>query len=249
MIESQNAVVGNINAEECYLKRMPILSTEECEQVSETVIGLREHWVQRHQKSIFYSLGAASYMDASQGRFHEYREKTKLYNPVLETHFDWLYKRLAQKFSEHLGEPCRYDAALSYPGFHIFIGDGRTEGAASRHYDLQYDNIDWSSYGQVQLSRQLSYTLALRLPASGSGLYVWNVNDRALRTLSPEERKRHLEQNQTPAYEGYETGQMVVHNGHYLHQIARLRQMLEGQQRITLQGHAVWTESGWILYW
>jgi hypothetical protein len=117
------------------------------------------------------------------------------------------------------------------------------------HYDLQYANVDWSLFPGVDLSRQLSYTLALRLPAAGSGLYVWNVSDYLLRSMSPAERKQHLQANQEPQYLPYEPGMMVIHNGHYLHQIARIRQMQAGDYRITLQGHAVWSGNGWILYW
>ena len=49
-------------------------------------------------------------------------------------------------------------------------------------------------------------------------------------------------------YHAYTPGWMV-HNGHYLHQIARLSGMQPGDARITLQGHEVSADCGWVVYW
>lgn len=250
MNEAGTAVKGKIDAVECQMDHVPVLSQEECEQVCHGVNALRESWTPRRDR-LFYTLGVASYMDATHGQFPGYRQKTAVLNPLLIRHFGWLYDRVANSFADYLGEPCIYDPNLSYPGFHIFIGDGKTDGApsASRHCDLQYENVDWSTYRAVDVSRQLSLTLALRLPPAGSGIYVWNVNDQLLRKIPPDERKQYIAANDQPSYHAYRTGEMVIHNGHYLHQIARLRQMQSGDERITLQGHAISTEKGWVLYW
>jgi hypothetical protein len=250
MNETLAAAKGKIDSEECQFDHLVVLTAEECDRTCETILGLREHWTQRRD-TLFYTLGVASYMDATQGHFAQYHETSHVLNPLLVRHFGWLYDRLASVFSGYLGEPCIYDPNLSYPGFHVFIGDGKTEAgaSASMHYDLQYKNIDWSSYQNVDFSRQLSITLSLRLPEAGSGIYVWNVNDQLLRRLTADERKQHIAANNNPSYHPYKLGEMVVHNGHYLHQIARIRQMQAGEHRITLQGHAVSTEQGWVLYW
>jgi hypothetical protein len=187
-------------------------------------------------------------MDAAHGQFVSYREKLSMSNPILMAHFHWMYKRVADVLGQFSGDPCHYLPDLACPGFHIYMGDGEG-GSASMHYDLQYQSIDWNLCPQVDLERQLSYTLALRLPTGGSGLYVWNVSDYELRKLTAEERKKHLAANRQPSYHGYKIGEIVVHNGHYLHQIARLRQLPVGEYRITLQGHAVASGNGWILYW
>lgn len=245
---AKTAIV-KIDAEEFRMDSLPVFSPEECERAHATVLALRDHWVQRHETVPFFSLGAASYLDASHGRFAEYQAKVRQLNPILAGAFSWLYQRFAAVLSDYTGEPCLYDDEIAYPGFHVFLEHEEADSSGSMHYDLQADNIDWSAYRRVDHSHQISFTLAVRLPASGSGLYVWNLNDELLRRMSPEERKRHIDLNRQPMYHPYVVGEVVVHSGHYLHQIARIRRMAPGDERITLQGHAAWTEKGWVLYW
>jgi hypothetical protein len=42
---------------------------------------------------------------------------------------------------------------------------------------------------------------------------------------------------------------MVLHSGHQLHQIAPAPKLVEGDERLTLQAHAVPATDGWIVYW
>jgi hypothetical protein len=231
------------------LESIPMLSPEECERACDAVLETRSDWRRRHPVCEFFTLGVASYLDASDGRFPEYREHALRLNPCLYRRFDWLYRRLESTMSAFTGESVSYDEELAHPGFHIFLGNESQEHFASRHYDLQDRNIDWSRYRSPESDRHLSFTLVLRLPTAGSGLYVWDVNDNQLQAMIPQDRHEYLELHQTPTYHPYQIGELVIHDGHYLHQIARIRQMCRGDQRITLQGHSLRTEKGWVLYW
>jgi len=245
----QNAVADStLDTPTSHLRRHMFLSPDQCEQICEGVLTLRDHWIRRQDAFPFYTLGVPSYLDASHAAFEQYQLKARRTNPILLERFEELYNQLVAVLSELTHNRCFYDAALSYPGFHIFHGDGIAQTTASRHCDLQAENIRWDGY-QVDLNRQISFTLVLRLPSSGSGLYVWNIDNRVLAGLGTDERRQYLHERSTPSYHRYEVGALVVHNGHYLHQIARIRNMHLGDQRITLQGHAVFTHRGWVLYW
>ena len=50
-------------------------------------------------------------------------------------------------------------------------------------------------------------------------------------------------------YYPYSTGQLIVHSGMYLHQIAAMSEVVPGGERITYQGHALRFGNSWRLYW
>jgi hypothetical protein len=168
----------------------------------------------------------------------------------MDEHFGWVHARVVAALETAGFRPARHDARLASPGFHIYIGDGeQMPASASVHYDLQYEHIDWSPYAAVDLSCPLSFTLALRLPAEGGGLHVWDLDIHALRQMTPDQRQAESAGKRQATYHPYRPGLMALHNGHHLHQIARLSAMKLGDVRLTLQGHAVSTEQGWIVYW
>ena len=233
------------------LDNVQTLSAEQCRKVYDSVYALKEHWIQRDPKLPFYSLGIAAYMDASQGRADEYRKKAQSVNEMLRAEFQWLYEREAEVLGEFLGHPCIYHEDFALPGFHVFLHDPdiAQSKSASVHYDLQADNFDWSSFPGIDLSRQLSFTLTVCLPEAGGGLLVWNLNEKLLRHLSDEEKKAAMLANRQPDVFPYEEGVTVVHTGQFLHQIAKNKKAMDGDERITFQGHAVYTDAGWVLYW
>lgn len=231
-----------------------LLDRDQCQDIAERVHALRAHWTARSKAAPFFTLGAASYLDASPPAFdQQYRAKAAEYNPILWQHFKPLYACFRQRLSQHLGEPVFYDTALALPGFHVFLADptwGRA--VASIHADRQYQNIDWSGYeneGALDDSRQLSITLSIDLPSAGAGLRLWEVNSRQVPELSPEQRKATLQAHRKPHYLPYRCGCAVIHSGHQFHQIAPMPDMADGEQRLTLQAHALPTAQGWVVYW
>jgi hypothetical protein len=47
----------------------------------------------------------------------------------------------------------------------------------------------------------------------------------------------------------YTVGRVVVHSGHLLHQAAGVTKVAVTDERITLQGHGVFADGAWRLYW
>lgn len=229
------------------LTRITLLTPSESTSCADEVHRLREHWTPRHPELPFFTLGTASYLDGRDGP-EAYGERISVTNPILEESFGHLLERVAQTLSDHLGSPCRYVEDLGRPGFHVYLSDPAFEEAGRPHYDLQFETIDWEGRN-VDLENQLSFTLALRLPEAGGGLRVWNVDYRRLRRTFPEMRREMLRENREPTLHAYHVGELVAHPGYLLHQIAPMPDMGPDDQRITLQGHAVYGEDAWILYW
>jgi hypothetical protein len=229
---------------------LTLISRTEQDRVRSDVFALRKLWTKRLEEVPFFTLGAASYLDSKDGQFAAYREHARRLNPELWQRFDWLYRKLAKALEQEKGERVFFEPEhLALPGFHIFLSDPRFSEPASVHFDLQYEHIDWSAWSGTDLSRQLSLTLSIRLPAKGAGLMLWDIHHLQLQGLPEEERKRILQENRTPTFHRYREGDLIMHSGHKLHQIAPMRDMLPDDERITLQAHAMPTDEGWLLYW
>jgi hypothetical protein len=225
-----------------------LLSTDECRQVRETLHSLQSSWLVRRPAVPFYTLGAASYLDA-RGGFDGYQTLAARFNPMLQEHFGWLHERLAARLAEHLGEPVKCSPGLALPGFHIYLGCKLFEQAiASIHFDLQYDLVNWGEQAHCDFSRPLSFTLPVALPKTGGGLTTWNLDYSQTGDLEGAAYRAAFAAA-TPRYHAYATGRLFVHSGHTLHQAAPGRDLKLTDERITLQGHAVRCGGKWQLYW
>lgn len=232
------------------LHRVPVLTAGEADAVAAEVHALRAHWRQRDDAHPFFTLGAAAYMDARDGRFDDYRAQAAVSNAMLQAHFGDLLERLRAAVERHVGAEVVYDRRLALPGFHVFLFDEAfRRSGASLHYDKQYEHIDWSAIGEPDIDRQLSLTLSVRLPAGGGGLLVWNINRIDLERMAPAERIAHSRANRVATFEPYEVGTLAIHSGHQLHQIGPAPHLQPGDERITLQAHALPVREGWVLYW
>lgn len=237
-----------------------VLSDEQAKEITQTVTSLHKVWIKRGV--YFYTLGAVSYLDGVENtyRYHKLREA---YNPVLKKKFSGLYDIVLEKISEVLG-PAQLLDLVGHPGFHIW-GYSPTEGRieqsfidgykspflGSLHVDIQYlpHMPIWNTYNSMDLKNTLSFTLALEMPESGSGLNVWryltgddidkwnylDCNER-LKTLDP------------PTYIPYKVGRMTYFIGHLIHQIPATKELKQTDRRITLQGHGVKCDGIWYIY-
>ena len=226
---------------------LPLLTPEECQQVRDTLHLLQPYWRKRSQYP-FFTMGAASYLDHAFGS-EAMLAKAAQDNAILLEHFQWLYDRLLKVLHGLLNESVLLDPEFALPGFHIFQGhEAFTQPVASVHFDLQYDHYDWSRYREVDRMRPISMTLPVCLPASGAGLRVWDMTWERAQTMSRKDLD-HFKKTAPFTYHPYEPGQMVVHSGHHLHQIAPIATIQPGDERITLQAHSDRTEQGWVVYW
>ncbi len=217
----------------------------------EGIHALRGEWTQWQPEAPYFTLGAASYLDAARNGFPAYQEKARRLNPLLIERFGWLHERLEERLSSELGTPCFFDGEVARPGFHVFLGNEVfREPVASVHFDLQYEEIGFSRYPGADPEGQLSLTLAIRLPACGAGLWTWPLFHQDLPPRGPGETTwtfsmKGLKREDHP----YTEGRLILHSGHQLHQIAPMPGMTEEDERLTLQAHALPASRGYLLYW
>lgn len=231
------------------LQKLSILSEDECQKALKSIHSLRSFWSKRgeHLAAPFFTLGAASYLDASKDS-ESYYELAQQYNVVLESYFKWLYRKLEKQLSEALGLPVKPAPGLALPGFHIFLASKIFEKpVASLHLDLQYQLVDWKDK-TIDPESPISFTLAIQLPSQGGGLWTWDVYKKDTEGLDSDAIYALLA-NKERQYLPYSPGQLVLHSGHMYHQIAPMKDSQAGDERITLQGHGIRSENEYLIYW
>lgn len=227
------------------LTQHQLFSAADCDDIQRRVIDLREHWIQRSNRG-FYSLAAASYLDAP-GRRDEYLECARKTNPILLDQFSDVYAIVISFFEKLLFAPVLITNEAAVPGFHIFELDrcgSRGDPAAMRaHFDLQWMH----AFPGWQPDATLSFTVAIEQPPNGAALEVWTLTyANAVMSATPA-------QKWAASHPGrrlhYIDGGITVHDGNVLHAIGSRPPGDPPGRRLTLQGHGVQFEGRWMLYW
>lgn len=225
------------------LERAFVLDPSECARAVADVLALRHLWIQRVNVAPFFTLGAASYLDADPNP-EPYRELLKGYNPLLRLQFGWLLDRVSRAISESMGLETQWLESAALPGFHIYLADEIFfKSVAEIHFDRQYELVDWSSVSNPDFSTPLSFTMPIDLPKTGGGLNTWPVEEDELR------RMQAAGVDPPMTFQPYALGELVMHSGNLLHQASLGRVMAEDERRITLQGHGVRSGNRMYLYW
>jgi len=235
---------------------IPVLSAPECALVRETVLALRPHWTLRGSSGHpFYTVGAASYIDANSPT-PRYTELLAQTNPLLREHFGWLHSRVMYALSLYLQAVVRTADELALPGFHIWEGLAVPTWPVSIHFDLQYQSIPWADAARADRTQPLSFTLPIALPLEGGGLNSWDLSYEGHLAQIAKQNRAHqyspleeLMRTHTRTYHAYECGTLTLHSGHTVHQIAPVEQAFPDDERITLQGHGLYCDGAWTLYW
>jgi hypothetical protein len=245
---------------------IPIADSPLCAAASREIYAQRPRWRTRilNEQAPFYTLGAASYLDLgfTSGSIEDYlADAGSLWQWAGDAVLT-IIDRVRARLHEHLGQPVEYAPTLPSPGFHIFIGRAipygdcarAREDCASCHFDLQHEFIPWKRwYASVDLEHTLSFTLPLNLPKQGGGLKFWH--GMSVETMRDYIRKDRFGDIATAAHTTpsdtlrYAVGRLVLHNGHTLHQMAGVSKVSVADERITLQGHGVFADGVWRLYW
>ena len=233
-------------AERRILARLRHVSVDECNEVADTVLNLREDWTLRSPSGLLFTLGVNAYMDLAQATDANasYFDAARRANLMLKRRFAGVHGKLAQVLKQELGLPTRYVDDLAMPGFHIWMGLGiPRRPAASIHFDLQYQRL-LTRRQYANASGTVSFTLPIKLPAAGSSLRVWPS------CTYPDDVHRLAAVRQTdPEVVHYHLGRAVVHSGHVLRQIGATTSVQPDDLRITLQGHGLVVDNALILYW
>jgi hypothetical protein len=258
---------GELKWEPSLRTNIELLTADQCGQVRAGLETLRDCWIQRHPTVPFFTLGASNYFDIAYNPELPYYRMARELNPVLMEHFDWLYQSLAECLGQLFGIPVVYPRKLALPGFHIFLAheamknpralmhgewfqrkDDPAVMSSPIHCDTPQYVVNWSGIDDVKLNRPISITLAVALPASGAGMYVWNLGIDETVNL-PERQIFQLLQDKERAIHEYRLGQFCLHSGLFYHQLAPFQDVQPDDLRITLQGHGLIGEKSLILYW
>lgn len=225
---------------------IPIFSELECYQLLAEIDAERANWTRRHPHTPFFTLGAASYLDArSDGK--TYRARAEATNQLLALRFANLYQRVRAALLSHLDAAVLDLPEAGLPGFHIFGSHPAFRlPTGSVHFDLQYELVPWPE--PLFPDQVLSFTLPLVIPNGGGGLRFWDLTPDSLTKLAPVEQKA-LIGDSPMHYLPYKVGTLVLHSGHLLHQIAPAPALTTDDRRVTLQGHVGRTAQGYYWYW
>ena len=174
-----------------------ILNDEEVKRVEQGVYDCvnlwkrRENWhpkndlrngVEDVEKYMHYAtLGATLYMDASGKGWTYYEQHKKITNRVLNLKFDWVYHKLIEALTPHIGI-CSYEPDLALPGFHIYQFDDALS-PKKHHRCLHIDGQFFyalkflkEKYGKViDIKDPLSFTFTITRPHRGSAIGFWGL--------------------------------------------------------------------------
>ncbi len=245
-----------------------VLDAAGCEAVRGKIEALRPFWTRRHPSAPFYTLGASNYFDIAHNPQLPYYRMAAELNPLLMEHFGELLRGVARSLAEHVHMPVGFTDRLAHPGFHIFEADasfrdirGLTHRewfeardnpefvASPIHCDTPHYVVDWGAQApRVSMSRPVSFTLAIAMPASGAGMYVWDL--RMPETVHLDDAQLHEALGKRRRIlRRYRLGAMAVHDGMSYHQVAPMEDPKPGEMRITLQGHGVPVDGVMRLFW
>ena len=164
----------------------------------------------------FATLGASSYLDSPE----DYVSRSAESNPTIDFNFNQLLTAVKKSLGVIFNKEIIDLDGAGRVGFHVF--DERANGEEAQwHVDMPYENegIVWSE----PPTNPFSFTLPLRLPQGVGGL-----------DFKDEEGKER--------YYPYTVGNLYLSNGLFPNRIANPIRIRDGENRITLQGHGVFSE-------
>lgn len=243
--------------------RVPCFTEGASQVLAERVLSLQEHYTERNkitdeirvngkdldEPTTFYTLGTSTYLDMKDAH-GEHAEAT---NKLLLENFSDMYEILLPCLSRALNEKVLFRPGLNIPGFHIFDAKDLPKQGVSGGGSVHRDYPDYSSEFTFKYIRPFSFTVLLQAPSKGAGLNYWD--DEALdeeityfQTFCgmTEDMRERVELKSK--YLEYNVGELVIHDGKTLHQVANMVKVEEDEQRITIQGHGVLTDDGYVVY-
>jgi hypothetical protein len=233
------------------IHEISVLTPEYCEKALSSVLRLKSYWIPYEgtpEKPHLFTLGAASYRHP--GNPTSYLDRIQQVNPILKDEFGWLYDFLKSSLQQQFQHDFCFDEAIGLPGFHIFSQSLPKGG--SIHFDFQQMNVPWNNRDELDFDQILSMTLAIQMPPGSQGLNYWPLFDQLRRQKLPPEARKPLGEVEKglKAQITYRTGFLYAFKSQLLHQISPFLVQADGEERVTLQAHAIWNRKGyWILYW
>jgi hypothetical protein len=210
----------------------------------------------------YYTLGATVNYDGDAGQ-DTHRNNYNRTNPTMVAQFEWLFQRVLKLLEENLGRGKAYLYPNTNLCFRIMSGEILRNPIArlivsrlpvSPHIDMQYKHLKWPE--GACMSEGISFTLCIDLPKEsvGSGLRIWDRYQEQKSGLiyasSGEEVLTRFDSWESWPYEDleYTPGFITILSGCQYHAINRPKKMRQDDWRITLQGHALYSEGQWWVF-
>ena len=231
---------------------LPVADAAHCAEICDRLQAVSRHWTPRkaleNQEHVFHTLGAATYLDPPS----DYDARKRADNPVLREAFADLYEAVTDTVSSATGRPARLADGLGLPGFHIFKGEPRVPPGLMFGGTIHMDKPHERHTFPFEIAGTLSLTLLLAIPDCGAGMYYWPevptdilTGPKAPHAMSPDQY-RWFDANKQ--FVEYTLGEMVLHDGLTVHQLANPGTTRTDEYRVSLQGHGVLGDDAWHLF-
>lgn len=245
---------------------VPFLSSDE-------ISSLQNYLLQNSaaEKSDVYTFGQPLYKNsADEATLQFYLQEAAAFRQKHFLALDWLYSRVQNSLRHFFSySDVLYHSTLAPPGFLIYK---KNSSLSKPHFDFQARRVPKSWREGSDLNRIITFTLAINVPAAGSGLYYWPTPFKdlisSLEKAEPStdvvtarewgfdsEKEQDLKfynflTTQERHFLPYQAGHLYLTIGGLLHQAGPTNTLRDGETRITLQGHGLYHEvKGWELYW
>ena len=221
-----------------------LLTNEECAAISKKVLADK---ILLRRNAAMSTIGTASYLDG--GNSDSYILKSQQSNPHMIENYNDLLEIVIRYFRNKTNAKVEYRKNAALPGFHVFDCNNLfSMPVASVHKDLQFLRLKIDEDEDIDYDNTLSFTLCLKLPPKGGGLYTFDSLEMPpiLHHLVPRPLL-HSAAKKTKIE--YKAGWIVTHEGQKYHMIAPCEP--SKTKRITLQGHGIYSKklNTWWLYW
>lgn len=251
-------------------KLINFFTEQEVAEILNIVDSLEDKWTKRiiTDSVNFFTLGQESSIDCV-----NYDDNTinltHNSNKMLKENFHFMYTSIISKFSELYGK-CELATDVPIPGFFIYTEhkgvQSRNNGFSKIHKDGRFEHLDyyWNTFKKVDHDNVIGITIALELPKSGSGMFIWDQPDQGFYSnsewansvkysdfnLNPESAN-HLNSNiinKIPNVVEYSVGKAIVQDGPQFHAVAHGTNLSIKDRRVTIQIFAKKCDGIWRLY-
>ena len=226
------------------INRIPIFNINQCDDISRRLFLLKNLWIERYRSQIirFSTLGFASYLDQKTNEWDVIAR-----NDIITENFSDVLDQVKSALLPILGS-FEFEKTTPIPGFHIFetLENGVDTRETRIHIDIPYLKYNFGSrYTDIDYQNTINFTLCIELPSNGGGINMWNHIEDPIHFQSNYDNI--VKDLKNPEYFAYNRGELSYFFGYPIHQIAK-KPTIEGDRRITLQGHGIKCDNKWIIY-
>ncbi len=235
------------------------LDDSECIRLRNEIFSLRNNWRAISPERKVFTLGYPSYLVNHLGMDNYYGQVRKM-NQILDNTFGWVHDKFLALLEVLLESPVKKVEKFSRPGFLIQLMDqdpNYHKVSGGPHWDWDFLSLDWSPSlpSSIDPEQSMSFTIPIRLPKDGSGIWVWE-NITAMDTIELAQKKgisiekatSILIQKENPRSYYYKQGNLISHPGGIVHGIIRSPKIRPGDERITMQAYALYHNNIWQVF-